>query len=368
MKILIVGAGLYGSVCAYELGMAGHECHVIDKRDHVGGNIYTKFCPEAQCHEHIYGAHIFHTNSEKIWKYINQFSDFNHYVNRVKVKYANNIYSFPINLFTLYQIYGVQNPEAAKKCLENDLITNENPQNMEEYCLNIIGRKLYSIFIEGYTHKQWDRHPKQLPSDIIKRIPIRLNFDDNYFNDKYQGIPVGGYTRIIEKMLSKAFVELNTDYFKKDRMYLNDFDHVIFSGSVDEYFNYKYGVLEYRSLKFERQIISINDFQGAAVINYTDKKIPWTRIIEHKHFDMNLSANKTVIYKEYPDEWAPGKMQFYPIVDHKNKLLFKQYQNEMLQLSNVSFGGRLGDFQYYDMHQVIGAALHFTSEFLNQVR
>jgi UDP-galactopyranose mutase len=368
MKILIVGAGLYGSVCAYELGQAGYECCVIDKRDHIGGNIYTKYSEEADCHEHIYGAHIFHTNSEKIWKYINQFSDFNHYTNRVKVKYENNIFSFPVNLFTLFQIYGVQNPDEAKECLAKDLIANENPQNMEEFCLSIIGKKIYNIFIEGYTQKQWGRHPKQLPSDIIKRIPFRLNFDDNYFNDKYQGIPIGGYTSIVEKMLCNASVELNTDFFAKDSAYLNTFDHIIYSGPVDEYFNYKFGILEYRSLKFQREVINTNDFQGCAVVNYTHKDVPWTRIIEHKHFDMNLSKNKTVIYKEYPDEWFPGKTPFYPINDHKNKLIFQKYQNEMNSLSNVSFGGRLGDYQYYDMHQVIGAALHFTSEFLNKQR
>jgi UDP-galactopyranose mutase len=260
----------------------------------------------------------------------------------------------------------VQTPEEAKKSLANDLVPNEDPQNMEEFCLSVIGKKIYRIFIEGYTQKQWGRHPTELPSDIIKRIPFRLNFDDNYFNDKYQGIPIGGYTSIIEKMLYKARLELNTDFFSKDEDFLKSFDHIIYSGPVDEYFNYKFGVLEYRSLKFEKEVIDINDFQGAAVVNYTDKSVPWTRIIEHKHFDMNLTKNKTIIYREYPDNWIPGKTPFYPINDEKNKLIFKKYQNEMEHLPNVSFGGRLGDFQYYDMHQVIGAALHFTSEFLSK--
>lgn len=363
MKILIVGAGLYGAVCAHELSKRGHSCHVIDQRNHIGGNIYTKYSQEAECHEHVYGAHIFHTNSKKIWDYINQFSDFNHFTNRVKVNYKGELYSFPINLFTLYQIYGVKTPNEAKIKIHNDLLNIENPKNMEEFCLATIGKELYGKFIEGYTQKQWGKHPRDLPADIVKRIPFRLNFDDNYFNDKYQGIPVNGYTSIIEKMLKGSQISLNTCYFKHIEKNKDLYDHIIYTGPIDQFFDYKYGVLEYRSLRFEREVHKTNDWQGNAVINYTDANVPWTRIIEHKHFDMNTKADKTVIYKEYPDKWTPEKIPFYPINDEKNNNLYDKYRLLADACSNVSFGGRLGEFKYYDMHQVIGSALNFCNHF-----
>ncbi len=363
MNILIVGAGLYGAVCARELKLQGHSCHVIEKRNHIGGNIYTQFSEEAQCHEHVYGAHIFHTNSDRIWNYIKQFADFNHFTNRVKVRHKESIYSFPINLMTLYQVYGSINPHDAQAKLKQDLIEFKNPQNMEEFCLANIGRKLYEIFIEGYTQKQWGIHPSKLPADIIKRIPFRLNFDDNYFNDKYQGIPIGGYTKIIEKMLDGIKVDLNIDFFSDQEYWLNKYDRIIYTGEIDRFFHHKFGILQYRSLRFERELIKCNDWQGNAVINYTDSNINYTRILEHKHFDLQLNSPYTVITREYPDAWTTEKIPFYPINDDRNNALFELYRAESEKLPHVHFGGRLGSFRYFDMHQVIGAALSFCDKF-----
>lgn len=363
MKILIVGAGLYGSVCAYELRHKGHECYVIEKRDHVAGNIYTRYSEEAQCHEHMYGAHIFHTDSKKIWDYICKFSDFNNFTNRVKVMHKSSVYSFPINLMTLNQVYSAVTPEDGLNSISKDRLHNSNPSNMEEFCLSTIGSRLYSIFIEGYTQKQWGIHPSKLPSDIIKRIPFRLNYNDNYFNDRYQGIPLGGYTKIIEKMLENVKIELNTDFFSDRDKWLADFDLIIYTGEIDKFFDYKFGHLEYRSLRFEREILPVSDWQGNAVINYTDVEVPWTRIIEHKHFDLITDGAHTVITKEYPDNWIPGKTPFYPINDDKNNMLYLKYKRASEELKKVHFGGRLGSFKYLDMHQVIGMALSYCSKF-----
>lgn len=365
MKILIVGAGLYGSVCAYELSKAKHSCLVIDKRNHIGGNVYTQYHQEADCHEHVYGAHIFHTNSKKIWDYINQFATFNHYVNRVKVINNGQLFSFPINLFTLYQVFGVTTPQAAKDVLEKELIPNLKPANMEEYCLAAIGPTLYRLFIEGYTEKQWGRHPREMPADVIKRLPVRMTFDDNYFVDQYQGIPIGGYAAIIEKMLSDSKVDLGVDFFLQKDRYLNQFDHIIYTGPIDTFFDSQYGPLEYRSLRFEKELLSMNDFQGNAVVNYTHRDIPWTRILEHKHFDLSLKANKTLITREYPAQWKPGDIEYYPVNDVKNNKVYKKYRELADKLApKIHFGGRLGEYRYYDMHQVIGSALVYCERFL----
>jgi UDP-galactopyranose mutase len=367
MKILIVGAGLFGAVCAHELSKAGHSCVVIDKRNHIGGNVYTKYNPEADCHEHVYGAHIFHTNSKKIWEYINQFASFNHFVNRVKVINDGRLYSFPINLFTLYQVFGVTTPQSAKLILEKELIPNPNPANMEEYCLSAIGPTLYHLFIEGYTEKQWGRHPRDMPADVIKRLPVRMTFDDNYFTDQYQGIPIGGYTAIIEKMLASSTVELGIDFLQQRNKYLNQFDHIIYTGPIDTFFDYQFGPLEYRSLRFEKELLPINDFQGNAVVNYTQADIPWTRILEHKHFDLSLKANNTLITREYPAAWKPGDIEYYPVNDSKNNETYKKYRELADQLApKIHFGGRLGEYRYYDMHQVIGSALVYCERFLNR--
>lgn len=364
-SFLIVGAGFYGATCARELTDAGHRCTVIDKRTHIGGNCYTRYVEEANCHEHHYGAHIFHTNSQRIWDYVNRFARFNHYVNRVKVSHREKIYSFPINLFTLYQVFGVKTPQEAIACLEKKKIPIVKPKNMEEWCLANVGREIYEIFIEGYSTKQWDKHPRDLPASIIKRIPMRLNFDDNYFNDRYQGIPIGGYTSIFEKMLQGIPLELNVDFHKERDFFLRKFDQVIFTGPIDSFFDYSLGHLEYRSLRFDHQVLNSPDYQGNAVFNHTEAIVPYTRTYEHKHFDLNYSATKTAITFEYPEKWTPGKIEIYPVNTDENQNLFLKYQAYAKDLPKVTFGGRLGQYRYYDMHQVIGAALEKV-KFLSQ--
>jgi UDP-galactopyranose mutase len=264
---------------------------------------------------------------------------------------------------TLYQVYGAVTPEDARNKLQNDLVHCDNPTNMEEFCLANIGRKLYQIFIEGYTQKQWGIHPSKLPADIIKRIPFRLNFDDNYFNDKYQGIPIGGYTKIAEKLLEGVPLDLNVDFFSDREQWLKRYDRVIYTGEIDRFFDHEFGILQYRSLRFERELLKSHDWQGNAVINYTDASVPWTRILEHKHFDLQSQSPYTVITREYPDAWTPDKIPFYPINDDRNNALFDQYRTAAESLPHVHFGGRLGSFRYYDMHQVIGAALTYCEKF-----
>lgn len=358
MRITIVGAGLYGAVCAQELRRAGHECRVIEKRDHIAGNVFTRWHEQAKCHEHVYGAHIFHTSSDRIWAYVNRFARFNHYVNRVKVRKENQIFSFPINLFTLYQIFGVTTPDEAVAALAAQRVPCAAPANMEEFCLSEIGPSLYRTFIEGYTTKQWGRHPRELPADIVKRLPIRTTFDDNYFNDRYQGIPIGGYTAMVEAMLDGVPVETGVDFLANREALMAQADLVIYTGPIDAWFDYAHGHLEYRTLRFEREVLAQRDFQGNAVINYTDAAVPFTRILEHKHFDMDLSGDHTLIAREYPAEWSPGQEAFYPINDAKNAETYATYREAAKALSGkVHFGGRLGEYRYYDMHQVIGAAL-----------
>lgn len=359
-KILIVGAGVYGSVCAHELTKMGYMCHVIDKRNHIAGNCYTKYDDESECHEHVYGAHIFHTDSKRIWDYVNQFAEFNHFVNRVKVSNSGNLYSFPFNLFTLYQVFGVRTPAEARRVLDSERICIDKPSNMEEQCLSIIGPRLYKIFVEGYTKKQWKMHPRELPASIIKRIPVRFNFDDNYFNDRYQGIPVGGYTALFEKMLEGVSVDLGIDFNEDQDYWLSKYDSIIYTGSMDGFFGYSQGCLDYRSLRFERELLDVNDYQGNAVINYTEESVPYTRIIEHKHFDMSFSAASTLITREYPDDWDINKEAYYPISTESSQKRYSVYTKMAQELSGkVFFGGRLAEYRYYDMHQVFGSALQF---------
>jgi UDP-galactopyranose mutase len=362
-RVLIVGAGFYGSVCAYELARRGCRVHVIEKRDHIGGNCYTRYCPEAECHEHVYGAHIFHTNAPKIWSYINQFCAFNHYVNRVKVRIRDDLYSFPINLFTLYQVFGTKTPEEARARLETERVPIAEPENLEDYCLSVVGRRIYEMFIEGYTAKQWNRHPRELGADIIKRIPIRFTFDDNYFNDRFQGIPVGGYTAIFDKLLAGIRVDLNVDFNADREHWLSSHDLVIYTGPIDAFFDYAEGALEYRSLRFERELLDIPDFQGSAVVNYTQREVPYTRILEHKHFDLSYAGKKTLITREFPDDWGVDKIAYYPVNAGESQKRFARYRKRADALDGkVHFGGRLGEFRYYDMHQVIGAALAYLNE------
>jgi UDP-galactopyranose mutase len=358
LRITIVGAGLYGAVCAQELRRAGHDCRVIEKREHIAGNIFTRWDDAAQCHEHVYGAHIFHTSSAKLWNYVNRFTSFNHYVNRVKARSGDRIYPLPINLMTLYMVFGAKTPAEAEAALAAERIPCSDPANMEEFCLAEIGPTLYRLFIEGYTTKQWGRHPRQLPASIIKRLPIRTTFDDNYFNDQFQGIPIGGYTAMVEAMLEGVPVETGKDYLTLGEGRDDQADLVIYTGPLDAWFDYSHGHLEYRTLRFEREWLPLRDFQGNAVVNYVDAAVPYTRILEHKHFDLNVKSDTTLITREYPAEWAPGDEPYYPINDDRNTQIHSLYRHAADGLKgSVHFGGRLAEYRYYDMHQVIGAAL-----------
>lgn len=358
MRITIVGAGLYGAVCAHELRRAGHDCRIVEKRDHIAGNLYTRWDEDARCHEHVYGAHIFHTSNDRVWQWVNRFARFNHYVNRVKVRQDDRLFSFPINLFTLHQMFGVTSPEQARAAIAAERVPCPAPANMEEFCLSEIGPTLYRTFIEGYTQKQWGRHPRDLPADIVKRLPIRTTFDDNYFNDRHQGIPVGGYTAMVAAMLEGVPVETGVDALADRERLLAGADLVIYTGPIDAWFDHAHGHLAYRTLRFERERLAMADFQGNAVVNYASAHVPFTRILEHKHFDMDLSGASTLIAREYPAEWRPGDEPFYPVNDAANAAVLKVYQAAADSLKGrVHFGGRLAEYRYYDMHQVIGAAL-----------
>jgi UDP-galactopyranose mutase len=352
---IIVGAGIFGSTFAQQAHENGFKCLIIDKRSHNAGNLYTENIEGINVHK--YGPHIFHTSDKKIWEYVNRFSEFNGFVNRPKVKYGDEIYSFPVNLFTLYQLFGVNNPQDALKVLDQVRIKNENPKNLEEWILSQVGEEIYRKFIYGYTKKQWGKDPKELPISIIKRLPIRITFDDNYFNDKYQGIPVGGYTKMVEKMQEGIEVKLGIDFLEDKKLWESKAKKIVFTGPIDEFFGYSEGNLEYRSLKFETEIIDSKDFQGNAIINYTEENISYTRICEHKHFE-NSQSDKTVITREYPDSWEKGKERYYPINNDFNNEKYISYRKMAEEISDkYIFGGRLAEYKYYDMHQVIGSAL-----------
>lgn len=352
---IIVGSGLFGSVFAQQANLAGKKCLILEKRRHNGGNCYTQNVEGIEVHK--YGPHIFHTSDKRIWDYVNQFADFNSFVNKPKVKYGDQIFSFPINLMTLHQLFGVTTPEEARKKLEEVRIVNHKPDNLEEWILNEVGVEIYEKFIKGYTTKQWGREPKYLPSSIIKRLPIRLTFDENYFFDRYQGIPIGGYTKMIENIQGDTPVIFNVDFLKERDIWESRADRIVFTGPIDEFFGFSEGVLEYRSLDFETSVLNVEDFQGNAMMNYTDPEIPWTRICEHKHFDW-VKSDKTIITKEYPLEWNQGRERFYPISDEKNRNIYAKYKSLADSVSDkYIFGGRLAEYKYYDMHQVIGSAL-----------
>jgi len=350
---LIVGSGLFGAIFARELTDAGYRCLVIDKRSHIGGNCYTEKVQGIDVH--IYGPHIFHTSSKRVWDYMNKWTDFNHFVYRPKVHNDQKLYSFPINLFTLYQLWGVKTPEHAKTKLEQVKIKNNNPKNMEEWILSQVGQEIYEKFIYGYTKKQWGKEPKNLPTSIIKRLPIRLTMDDNYFEDCYQGIPKDGYTAIFKKLLNGIEVRLNTDYLSNKQSFDLVANKIVYTGPIDEFFQYDLGYLEWRSLRFEHELHDISDYQGNAAINYTDENVPYTRIVEHKHFIFG-KHDKTVITKEYPQNWDKTKEKFYPVNDEKNNDLFKKYKDR-INSEKYILGGRLADYKYYDMHQVVASAL-----------
>ncbi len=353
---LIVGAGLFGSVFAYEMTKAGKKCLVIDKREHIGGNIYTEEIEGINIHK--YGAHIFHTGNKEIWDYINRFAEFNRYTNCVVARYKDELYNLPFNMNTFNKLWGVITPKEAKQKIEEQIreagITN--PSNLEEQALSLVGRDIYEKLIKGYTEKQWGKSAKDLPSFIIKRLPVRFTYDNNYFNDKYQGIPIGGYTGIIEKMLGDCEVILSEDYFSDRKKYDNIAAKILFTGMIDEYFDFCYGNLEYRTLRFENELHDTDNFQGNAVVNYTEYDIPYTRIIEHKHFEFG-KQEKTIITKEYPDIWKPGMEPYYPVNDEKNNSLYNKYLKLAEKKENVIFGGRLGMYRYLDMHNIIEEAL-----------
>lgn len=352
---VIVGSGLFGSVFAQQATEAGKKCIILERRNHNGGNCYTENIEGIEVHK--YGPHVFHTSDDGIWNYVNRFAEFNNYVNRPKVKYGENIFSFPINLMTLHQLFGVNSPEEAKKKLEEVRVRIDKPSNLEEWVLNEVGEEIYEKFIKGYTTKQWGRDPKELPSFIIRRLPIRLTYDDNYFFDKYQGIPIGGYTKMIENIQGDVQVKFGVDFLEDREYWESRSKKIVFTGPIDEFFDYSMGILEYRSLDFDSQVLDVEDFQGNAVINYTEADIPWTRICEHKHFDW-VKSNKTVITKEFPSEWKLGKERFYPVSDERNKSIYSAYKKLGDGISDkYIFGGRLAEYKYYDMHQVIGSAL-----------
>jgi UDP-galactopyranose mutase len=351
---LIVGAGLFGSTFAYEMTKAGKKCLIIESKDHIAGNCYTE--NKDGINIHTYGPHIFHTNDKGIWEWVNQFAEFNNYRHCVRVSYDDKIYSFPINLMTLHQLWNVKTPEEAKVKLKEVSIPNDNPTNLEEWILSQVGEDIYNTFVKGYTTKQWGKSPKELPTFIIKRLPIRTSFDDNYYFDKYQGIPIGGYTKMFEKILEGIEVRTGVDYFKDKEYYNSIADKIVFTGKIDEFFDYKFGELEYRTLKFVNERLDINDYQGCAQVNYGDIDVPYTRITEHKHFEKN-NSNVTWISKEYSMLYKRGDIPYYPINDDRNNKIYNQYKELSEKNPNIIFGGRLSEYRYYDMHQIIGSAL-----------
>jgi UDP-galactopyranose mutase len=354
---LIVGAGFFGSVFAREMTDAGASCLVIDKRNHIGGNCYTENVGGINVHK--YGAHIFHTNSRKIWEYVNRFAEFNHYRHTVKANSSGEIYSFPINMMTFYQMWGVTTPKQAMDKIFSVRETFKEPSNLEEWVLSKVGREIYEKFIYGYTKKNWGREPIELPASIIKRIPIRYTYDDSYFFDRYQGIPIGGYTAIFDGLLEGIALEMGVD-FLKDRERLEGIaEKIVYTGSIDELFDCDEGRLEWRSTKFTQKEMD-GDYQGGSIINYTDEKIPFTRITEHKHFEFGSAGmGSTVITHEYPQKWSPGKIKIYPINNKKNEELYKSYKKRIS--SKYILGGRLAEYRYYDMHQVVASSLNRVS-------
>lgn len=372
---LVVGAGLFGAVFSREMNKRGRSCLVIDKREHVAGNIYTSL--KRGIHVHEYGAHIFHTSNRKVWEYINEFADFNHFVNSPMAIYKGEIYNLPFNMNTFSKLWGVKTPDEAKARIKEQInnLSIDVPQNLEEQALSLAGRDVYEKLIKGYTEKQWGRDCRELPAFIIKRVPLRFTYDNNYFTDRYQGIPVGGYTAVVEKMLEGIEVRLNTDYREFDRQQKEaasqkedhiSYDKVLYTGMIDEYFDYCLGNLEYRSLRFEKEDMPEQEnYQGNAVINYTEREIPYTRIIEHKHFEFGQGEG-TVITREYPAAWKPGDEPYYPVNDERNNGLFARYQELAKKEKGVLFGGRLGQYRYYDMDKVIEAALAMAQEELEK--
>ncbi|MBE1303875.1 UDP-galactopyranose mutase [Clostridium botulinum] len=358
---LIVGAGLFGSVFAYEATKIGKKCLVIDKRNHIGGNIYCDNIEEINIHK--YGAHIFHTSDKDIWNYINRFIEFNRFTNSPIANYKGELYNLPFNMNTFNKLWGVITPKEAKEEIEKQKKEAgiKEPKNLEEQAISLVGTDIYEKLIKGYTEKQWGRSATELPDFIIKRLPVRFTYDNNYFNDTHQGIPMGGYNPIIEKMLENCEVRLNVDFFKHRKELEAIAEKIVYTGMIDEFYDYKYGVLEYRSLRFETEVLDLENYQGNAVVNYTDKETSYTRVIEHKHFEFG-TQQKTIITKEYPSEWEKGDEPYYPINDKKNIELYEKYKDLAMKEDKILFGGRLADYKYYDMHHIVYKALEKVKE------
>ena len=358
---LVVGAGLFGSVFAYEAKKRGKTCLVIDKRPHIGGNVY---CEEIEgINVHKYGAHIFHTSNKATWEYVNQFAEFNNYINSPVAVYKDELYNLPFNMNTFSKMWNIRTPQEAKDIIAKQIeeLHIEEPKNLEEQALSLAGRDVYEKLVKGYTEKQWGRDCTELPAFIIKRLPLRFTYDNNYFNDRFQGIPMGGYTKIIEKMLDGVDVKTNTDYFEFIKGNPDIAEKTLFTGMIDEFYGYKLGALEYRSVRFETEVLDCDNYQGNAVVNYTAREVPYTRIIEHKHFEFG-QQEKTVISREYSSEWKVGMEPYYPVNNDTNNALFEEYKKLAAKEERVIFGGRLGNYQYYDMDKVIAAALELVSK------
>lgn len=365
---LIVGSGLYGSIFAREATDKGYKCLVVDKREHVGGNVYTERVEGINVHK--YGAHIFHTNNKRVWDFVNRFAVFNRFTNSPVANYKGELYSLPFNMYTFNKMWGVVTPEEAERKIEEQRreIVGE-PRNLEEQAISLVGRDIYEKLIKGYTEKQWGRDCRDLPSFIIKRLPVRLTFDNNYFNALYQGIPVGGYTKMIERILEGIEVKLGVDYLENKEKWDRMARKVVYTGPIDAYFGYSLGTLEYRSVRFETETLDVPNYQGNAAVNYTDRDTPWTRIIEHKWFEFGKDEDgndipKTVISREYSSEWKPGDEPYYPVNDERNSGLYKKYKALADREENVIFGGRLGEYKYYDMDAVIASVLEKCDETL----
>lgn len=353
---LIVGAGLFGAVFAHEASKKGRKCLVIDRRAHIGGNIYTEEVEGIRVHK--YGAHIFHTSDREVWDYVNQFAEFNHYVNSPIAVYKDELYNLPFNMNTFSKMWNIRTPQEAIDIIERQKqkLGIKEPSNLEEQALSLVGQDVYEKLVKGYTEKQWGRDCKELPAFIIQRLPLRFTYDNNYFNDRYQGIPIGGYTAIVEKLLEGTEVRTGVDFLKERARYENLAENIIYTGMIDEYYGYRLGALEYRSVRFETEVLDCGNYQGNAVVNYTDREVPYTRIIEHKHFEFGRQE-KTVISREYSSEWSVGDEPYYPVNDQKNSERYRKYQELAAAEKNVLFGGRLGSYKYYDMDKVIRAAL-----------
>ena len=371
---LVVGAGLFGAIFAYEAHRAGKKVLVIDRRDHVGGNIYTKEIEGIQVHQ--YGAHIFHTSDKEVWDYVQQFAEFNRYTNSPVARYKDELYNLPFNMNTFSKMWGVKTPQEAKEIIERQIREAgiAEPENLEEQAISLVGRDIYEKLVKGYTEKQWGKRATELPSFIIRRLPVRFVYDNNYFNDKYQGIPVGGYTQMIEKMLAGIEVRLGTDFFEDRDSLASEAEDIVFTGMIDAYYEYCYGELEYRSLRFETEIMPIENYQGNAVVNYTEYEVPYTRIIEHKHFEYGCQGGygntgaevnpRTVVTREYPAAWTKGEETYYPMNDETKTALYGKSRELAEREEHVIFGGRLGMYRYYDMHQVVAEALKCVRECL----